>query len=322
MTKGDPEALRAALSHLLGIGGADGGNGLTFGGRGQASSAKGALENYSPAPRYVDTSHEIKDIKHGSDGWRFTAVLSTGKTDRDGESIDPEGWKFPPHTVPLFFGHAGYRDATNWIGGLSKQWIDGGKLWGDGYIPDIEENAVGRKMGKFMKLGIQIPGSVGFDPMGWTNKDGTKGSRGPGEYFDGGAIGRRYTAQGLLEHSLVPVPSNVGALVQTVKRMGSIAALEPDPDRAVVLGLRSLLGLSQESLAPSPARPYGNGDEPDPVLGALEMIETAWPEAARQVRVIRYLHQHTDKDKHFSALELGWIERWGTVSLSGGSKPA
>lgn len=183
---------------------------------------------------------EVKDVRSDDTGVRFRSIGSTGAADRDGESIEPAGWTFPKATIPLFFGHAGYRSAENWIGFVERAATESDSLILDNWIPKVRHNEVGEKMADFLGLGLPIPGSVGFDPISWTNRDGSKGQRGRGEPFPGPQVGRRYTGQELLEFSLVPVPSNTDSRVLALSK--ALLALEEGGGTGAA-GVRALVRL-------------------------------------------------------------------------------
>jgi hypothetical protein len=245
----------------------------------------------------IDATIQVKDVSSAKDGTRFTAIASTGSVDRDGESIDPDGWVFPKTTLPLFFGHAGYRDANNWIGVIERASVVNDQLLVDGFMPDTAENAIGRKISGFMKAGIQVPGSVGFDPFEWVERDGHKGARDRGGPFPGASLGRRYTKQELLEYSIVPVPSNVDAISTGLKMLAAVAG-------------RDSFGDAVNSLADALSRQKGA-----PLSHDEETLEKAMERvlAEYDALVHRYAKQGVSPPypRLYSDLDLAWIRDFG-----------
>lgn len=247
----------------------------------------------------LDAALVVKDWEQGAKGTRFTAIASTGSVDRDGESIEPAGWVVEASTVPIFFGHAGYRDAANWIGTIERTYSDHSGFNVEGMLFDAVPEATNAKLiAGIMRLGVRPPGSVGFDPYEWVERDGRKGARAKGEPFPGPAVGRRYTRQSLLEWSIVPVPSNVDSIVTGLKM------------------LREGIGrVSSEGLAASLMALTKLTDAPDDMEArrreVLGLLEEVWPEARNLVR--RVLEERSSQERALSQLERSLLDRFGQL---------
>jgi len=246
----------------------------------------------------------VKDLDQGPKGTRFTAIASTGSTDRDGESIDPSGWVIAAPTVPIFFGHAGYRDASNWIGTIERTYTDHSGFNVEGLLFDAVPEATNAKLiAGIMRLGVKPPGSVGFDPYEWTEKDGRKGTRSKGENFPGPSLGRRYTKQELLEWSVVPVPSNIDSIVTGLKM------LREGIGRVTSEGLAaSLMALHRLADAPELTPEQVKQDE---LASVMETLEELWPEARQLVR--RVLEERSSEERLLSELERSLLDRFGRL---------
>ena len=246
----------------------------------------------------IEASLIVKDFDQGSKGTRFTAIASTGAVDRDGESIDPSGWIVRAPTVPVFFGHAGYRDASNWIGNIERTGVRGDHFEVEGMLFDAVPEAMNAKLiAGIMRLGVRPPGSVGFDPYAWTEKDGRKGSRQKGESFPGPSVGRRYTSQELLEWSVVPVPSNIESIVTGLKM------LRDGIGRVSSEGLASSL-MAFTAMTDAPV-------EKDAREEVLAVLEKVWPEARELVR--RVLEERSSEERELSELERSLVARFGRL---------
>lgn len=128
-----------------------------------------------------------------SDG-TFTAVASTPRTDRHGESVDIKGWdlkNFKKNPV-LLWAHDHSIPA---IGVAKRVWVSDGKLMFKGVWQEVTD--MGRAAKKLVEDGIINSFSVGFLP---SEMDGNT-----------------YTKQELLEISLVNVPANPDAMMLAYK---------------------------------------------------------------------------------------------------------
>lgn len=257
----------------------------------------------------LDAALLVKDLDQGPKGTRFTAIASTGSTDRDGESIDPNGWVVEAPTVPIFFGHAGYRDASNWIGTIERTWVSPQGFNVEGMLFDAIPEATNAKfIAGIMRLGVRPPGSVGFDPYEWVERDGRKGARAKGENFPGPSVGRRYTKQGLLEWSVVPVPSNIDSIVTGLKM------LREGIGRGSSEGLAaSLMALNRLTAAPDERGDDGEDEDEgsEELQEVLAELERLWPEARELVR--RVLEERSSQERRLSQLERSLLDRFGRL---------
>jgi len=141
------------------------------------------------------TKAYIKDVEE--EGVIQVAIASDGIIDREGESIDPEGWEFKNFmkNPMLLWGHNS-REYRPPIGKVVKLWFEG-----DGdkktlmFTPKFDmKDKFAVEIYRKMKDGFLNAFSVGFIPM---EQDGTT-----------------YTKSELIEISAVAVPANPNALVQ------------------------------------------------------------------------------------------------------------
>lgn len=130
-----------------------------------------------------------------SDG-SFTAVASTPKVDRHGESVDVKGWdlkNFKKNPV-LLWAHDHSIPA---IGVAKRVWISDGKLMFKGVWQEVTD--MGKAAKQLVEDGIINSFSVGFLPAEME--------------------GNTYTKQELLEISLVNVPANPDAMMLAYKSL-------------------------------------------------------------------------------------------------------
>jgi HK97 family phage prohead protease len=126
---------------------------------------------------------------------KIVAVASTGTIDREGESLNPEGWDFKNYKkngAPVLWSHD---PKTPPIGNAKKLWIEGvgkrAKLMTEIVLHEMTDLA--RDIKTLVKEGVIKTLSVGFMPL---EQDG-----------------QEFTKQELLEISFVPVPANPEAMV-------------------------------------------------------------------------------------------------------------
>jgi hypothetical protein len=106
---------------------------------------------------------------------------------------------------------------------------DGGPLLDIVFNDDVENFTDAQITADLVRLGRWPFGSVGFDPYEWENADGKRETREKGEPFPFPSPGREYIRQELLEQSIVPVPSDVSNLAQSVKAfMGGTSTMTND----------------------------------------------------------------------------------------------
>ena len=142
-------------------------------------------------------SFQVKDI--GNRILEFTG--STETMDRDGEIIKADGWdlKNYKNNPVVLFGHD-YGSLP--VAKCVKAWVEGGKLKFQDQFPTADEYEYADTVYKLCKGGYLNTVSVGFIPL--------KSEPGKGE------CRKTFTHQELLEHSIVPVPSNPDALRNAV----------------------------------------------------------------------------------------------------------
>ena len=155
------------------------------------------------------------DGEGDSGGTKIRAIASTAAVDRDGESIDPNGWKWSEPKPKLTYGH---NYSAFPIGKLTKIEKSNDGLLVEAELADRVSPQAEIAAG-LIKGGFLDQGSVGFDPRSWTEADGTKVTRGSGEGWPGVAVGRQYTETELLEFAIVPVPSNVESTLLSFKAL-------------------------------------------------------------------------------------------------------
>lgn len=155
---------------------------------------------------------EVKDID--SDKLTLTAVISTKKTDRDGDIVEPEAFRKRIKTYkehPVLLSSHNYGDLLKQIGKAEDIKIEGDQVIAKFKYFAGEGNAEADWAWKLAQKGIAAY-SIGFmgHQFDWI-KDKDK---------DTGAeriTGRKFTDIELLEVSQVLVPSNRGALQQQVE---------------------------------------------------------------------------------------------------------
>lgn len=150
-------------------------------------------KTFRPEIKGVDTEDGIIDM---------LIPMSTASIDRDGESIDPLGWKksLPAFRKrPVLLSSHDYRDLRKQIGEFKTI-----KLSEDGLVakPRYYINEGNEEADWAFKLASKgmAAYSVGFIPVKWEDGDGEKTPK------------RTYTEQELLEISHVVVPSNRDAI--------------------------------------------------------------------------------------------------------------
>lgn len=168
------------------------------------------------SPVLLRSYSRFKAIGEGEEGGlKIRAVANSGQIDRDGESIDPAGWTVPTPMPKLLYGHD--------YSGLPIGKIVSFERSDDGLIVEAElaekVDPFAKRVADHIRFGSLDQGSVGFDPRAWTDPDGKEIERGPGESFPGVLAGRRYTKQELLEYSILPVPSDMGSVVESFKML-------------------------------------------------------------------------------------------------------
>lgn len=154
--------------------------------------------------KFVD--FEIKGVNE--EDRSFWAVASTGTKDRDGDIIEPKGWKlknFKKNPV-ILWAHE-YRGLP--IANAPEIKIENEKLMFKVKFITKEIYPFAETLWQMYKNRHLRTFSVGFMPLKFEDLDDDEGKDEKGMFR-----GRRYTSQELLEISGCPVPSNVDAMAQ------------------------------------------------------------------------------------------------------------
>lgn len=174
--------------------------------------------------KFVD--FEIKDVNE--EERTFWAVASTGIKDRDGDIIEPAGWKlknFKKNPV-ILWAHE-YRSLP--IANAVEIKIENDRLMFKPKFIAGEIYPFAETLWQMYKNRHLRTFSVGFMPLKFEDLENDGGDKGE----KGMIVGVRYTSQELLEISGCPVPSNVDAMAQ--RAFGHVIAksfglIEPDQD--------------------------------------------------------------------------------------------
>lgn len=136
-------------------------------------------------------------------------VISTGAVDRDGDTIDPQGWDLTTFqkSGAVLWGH----DASQLpIAESLATWVEGDKLKARCRFPTKDVYAFSDTVYQLIKQNVLRCTSVGFKPLQWVETDREQ---------DGFFPGLDFKKQSLIEFSIVSVPANPEALVEA-KRLG------------------------------------------------------------------------------------------------------
>lgn len=161
----------------------------------------------------------LNNVKAFGDGdVTLTGMATTPAPDRMGDIIEPEGASYS-NPLPLLWQH----DSDSPVGTVRL-----GKSTNEGIpftakIPNVEEpgplkDRIDTARGE-VKLGLVRAVSIGFRALDW-------------EIMKNGGI--RWTEIEILELSLVTIPANAEAIIQTVKSYGTSASAQPRTDTARV----------------------------------------------------------------------------------------
>jgi HK97 family phage prohead protease len=145
---------------------------------------------------------EIKAVNEATGEIDMLIPMSTASTDRDGESIDPLGWRksLPAFRKrPVLLSSHNYGDLRKQIGEFMQVKVTEDGLFAKPKYYVNEGNEEADWAFKLASKGMAAY-SVGFIPKAWTDGDGEK------------TPARTYTEQELLEISHVVVPSNRDAI--------------------------------------------------------------------------------------------------------------
>ncbi len=196
---------------------------------------------------YVDAEGQ-KAIRPDKGGTIATFVMSSLSTDRDGERIDPNGWKVPSGTVNVLVDHD-YK-VSNVVGKIVGTRAEGDQYLGDVQFADnVAENTLAKFVVGMLHADFLGPVSVGFMPLKWLDPDGkTYTKDNPGPYW-GPLPGRMYVEQELLELSMVAVGSNRDAMLVGMRAFGLGTSV-----------------LTEQPVLPEPNRTDGASPDPLPVV--------------------------------------------------------
>jgi HK97 family phage prohead protease len=145
---------------------------------------------------------EIKAVNEATGEIDMLIPMSTASTDRDGESIDPLGWRksLPAFRKrPVLLSSHNYGDLRKQIGEFMQVKVTEDGLFAKPKYYVNEGNEEADWAFKLASKGMAAY-SVGFIPKSWVDGDGEK------------SPARTYTEQELLEISHVVVPSNRDAI--------------------------------------------------------------------------------------------------------------
>lgn len=168
-------------------------------------------------------------------------VGSTEDIDRDGEVIKASGWNMEHYkkNPVILFGHNYNLPA---VAKAQQVFIKDNKLIFDVKFPSEGISKLSDELYGLYKEGIMSSTSVGFMPTEWKDGDGTKESP-----------RRIFTKQDLLELSLVPVPSNPEANIESRAISKALKDTDSKEDKLsdqeveeIIKQLKSLRGDEQE----------------------------------------------------------------------------
>lgn len=181
--------------------------------------------------------------------------LSDKSVDRDRDTIDAEGWdlaEFKRNGAVLFAHNNRSTPIAEPLNTTVSGKGDAAGLYGDARFPTAEVDEFGALVLRLIDDGILKNVSVGFIPLKWTINEERQG-------ID-------FTAQKLVEWSVVPVGSHPGAMVQLARSKGlDLAPLEEwatkwlDNDESVASAVADdgEIAVLHKSLAPWRRSPAG-----------------------------------------------------------------
>jgi hypothetical protein len=205
---------------------------------------------------------EVRDFTRAKDGKGTIVVYraSTGIRDRDDESISIKGdglgrgWVWNESKLPAhLFGHDS-RTAQNWIGKGTRVWTAEDGLYYETELFDKSPSPIADIARQIAWIAEEHPdalsSSVGFQPLKWRDPNGQIYSvDNPGASYPWGTPGRRYVEQELLEHSAVPVPSNIESLAIAVRGLITRAGGPPEAEPSEPETLEQFVALAIERAA-------------------------------------------------------------------------
>ena len=181
-------------------------------------------------PKATRLSCAVKKAGSEDGRTRFEFIASTEAVDRDGEVLKVSGWEW--RKMPkLLYGHSS-QSVDNILGKVETLDKEGTTLSGVASINDAA-SPMHRAAGILVRSGDLDTLSVGFEPLAWTDADGSIHERKSGEPWPYPEKDRVYTRQELLELSLVGVESNYEAVVTGMKALQTRAAAPPPNGNAL-----------------------------------------------------------------------------------------
>lgn len=151
---------------------------------------------------------EVREV--GEESRTITGIATTPKIDSYGDIVEPEGVQYRG-PVNLFL----YHDRTKPVGNVAFGKATKSGIPFTATIPDVaEEGTVRERVNEAwhsLKYKLLQAVSIGFKPLEYT-------------YLED-SYGIRFTSWEMLELSLVGVPANPDAVIQTVKSAGMTDAL-------------------------------------------------------------------------------------------------
>lgn len=141
---------------------------------------------------------------------RVKFTISTGQIDRDRDFVSPKGWNLDNYRkTPVVLWAHDYSSLP--IGKAVEIGLQGDKLVATAEFTPAEMNPMGETVYQMLKHGFLGASSVGFKPVEFQYNTERKGVD--------------FSRQELLEFSVVPIPSNPGALAETRSAQIDLAPL-------------------------------------------------------------------------------------------------
>ncbi len=130
-------------------------------------------------------------------------AISTGAVDRDSDVIDVAGWQLANYRRnPVVLWSHLYAELP--VARATKVWVEDQRLKAIDHFAEREVYPFADTVFQMVKAGYLSATSVGFAPLKFERIEGDAERRG----------GVNFISQELLEHSIVPVPSNPEALIE------------------------------------------------------------------------------------------------------------
>lgn len=165
-----------------------------------------ALDGKAPSDCLLRKAFITDELKAGVEGDErgVRIAITTGAVDRDGDTINPDGWKLTNYRKnPVVLWAHDYRSLP--IARSVKIEAADGKLVSVAHFIEPELSPMAETVLQMVRHRYLNASSVGFLPFEWKSSEDE--SRKPRRGVD-------FTKQELLEYSIVPVPSNPEALVE------------------------------------------------------------------------------------------------------------